>query len=93
MGCPYYSQHMKTTIEIQDDLMLRSQRAARTEGTTLRALVEEGLRLALSARRRKPERKVFSLPVFGKGGLHQEFQQAGWERIREAAYERPDGTE
>lgn len=81
---------MKTTIEISDDLMTRILRIARREGTTLRSLVEEGLRLTLAVRGRKPERKVFRFPTFGAGGLREEFQDAGWERIRDAAYESPE---
>ena len=40
--------HMKTTIEIADDLLTRSREFARERGLTLRALVEEGLALALA---------------------------------------------
>jgi len=45
---------MKTTIEVQDDLLERSKRLARQEGTTLRAVIEEGLQLALRARSEAP---------------------------------------
>ena len=39
------SHIMKTTIEIADDLFASTQRLARKEKTTFRALTEEGLRL------------------------------------------------
>ena len=39
---------MKTTIDIQDTLLLRAERYARRNGRPLRAVVEEGLRLVLS---------------------------------------------
>lgn len=39
---------MKTTLDIQDELLLRAKRQAKKTGRTLRALVEEGLRLALA---------------------------------------------
>jgi hypothetical protein len=45
---------MKTTIEIQDDLLERSKRLARQEGTTLRVIIEESLQLALRARSEAP---------------------------------------
>ncbi|WP_299696358.1 type II toxin-antitoxin system VapB family antitoxin [Hydrocarboniphaga sp.] len=78
---------MKTTIEINDELFARSRKAAKREGKTLRALVEEGLRLALQARSQKTE-PSFVMPVFGSGGLTDEFKNAGWSQIRDALYER-----
>jgi hypothetical protein len=76
---------MKTTIEISDDLLERSRKLARQEGLTLRALVEEGLRMAVAAhRQRKP--KPFRFPVYGKGGMSEEFRDGGWESIRDEIY-------
>jgi len=76
---------MKTTIEISDDLLQRSRRLARQEGVSLRALVEEGLRMSLAARRQhKP--KPFHFPVYGKGGMSEEFRSGGWESIRDEIY-------
>lgn len=77
---------VKTTVEISDDLLKRSHRLAKREGTTLRAILEEGLRLALKARqtRRRPE--AFSFPTFGEHGLSEEFSEASWETIRETIY-------
>lgn len=36
--------HMKTTIEIADDVLVRAKRQAQREGKTLREVVEEALR-------------------------------------------------
>jgi hypothetical protein len=36
--------HMKTTVEIPDALAKAAREAASREGTTMRALIEEGLR-------------------------------------------------
>ena len=51
MGAPlrriWVGTSVKTTIEIADDLFERAQRLARKEGTTFRALTEQGLRLVL----------------------------------------------
>lgn len=76
---------MKTTVEISDDLLKRSQQVAKKEGTSLRALLEEGLRLALRSRQTR-QRHQFQFPAFGKGGLNEEFRDASWDTIREAIY-------
>lgn len=77
--------HMKTTIDLPDELLLAAQQIARDEGTTLRSVVESGLR-AVIARHRSARR--FELPdasVTGRG-LQPEFADADWSRIRQASY-------
>ncbi len=76
---------MKTTVELPDDLLKRTRRLAQRDGTSLKTLMEEGLRLALKQRER-PAANSFSFPVYGQGGLREEFQGAGWERIRDEIY-------
>jgi hypothetical protein len=78
--------HMKTTIEIADALGEAARKAAEREGTTLRALVEEGLRAVLDERARARRFKLRDASYKGKG-LNPTLAQAGWERIRELAYE------
>lgn len=46
--------HMKTTIDIAPALLAEAKRRARAEGTTLRALVEAGLRRILEEAESKP---------------------------------------
>lgn len=58
---------------------------AKREGSTLRAVLEEGLRLVLKARR-TPDSRPFHFPTFGEGGLNAEFREADWEKIRTAIY-------
>ncbi len=41
---------MKTTVDIDDELLARARETAKREGTTLRALVEEALRVTLAHR-------------------------------------------
>jgi hypothetical protein len=78
---------MKTTIEISDPLLLRAKQVASSENTTLRALVEDGLRKVLedNATRTKPFR--LKQVTFGGQGLQPQARGAGWEKIRELAYE------
>jgi Arc/MetJ family transcription regulator len=77
---------MKTTIEISDALFDAAKRHAKEDGTTLRALVEEGLRTVLDSR---PEADAFTLrdaSVEGKGP-RPDIREGDWDRIVEAAYE------
>ncbi len=48
---------MRTSVEISDSLLEQARRVVAEQRTTLRALVEEGLRLVVKERRaRKPAR-------------------------------------
>ena len=84
---------MKTTIEVSDDLFARARALAERDGGTMRALVEEGLRLALQAREHPRRPAQFKIKTFaGKGakaGLSAEFEGAGWESVRSAIYGQP----
>jgi hypothetical protein len=77
--------HMKTTIEIADTLLAEARQVAERDGTTLRELVESGLRACLEQRQRPPAR--VRLVTFKGKGLHPDVAEGGWERIREKAYE------
>jgi Arc/MetJ family transcription regulator len=76
---------MKTTIELPDSLVQQARQVARAEGSTLRALVEEGLQHALRVRSRR-ESKSLDLPVYGGSGLTDAFRDARWADIRDAVY-------
>lgn len=78
--------HMKTTIEIADAVLEDARRLAQREGTTLRALVEQGLRNVVSERRRRGAFRLRDLSFDGDG-LRPELTGVGWERLRELAYE------
>lgn len=77
---------MKTTVEISDALARQARDVAAREGTTLRELIEAGLRAVLRERRQKAGFRLRD-GSFGGKGLQAEFRGADWERIREAAYE------
>jgi hypothetical protein len=77
---------MKTTIEISDSLLDSARKLTARERTTLRALVEEGLRAALE-RRRKNRGFALRDASFGGEGLQPGFSHDRWEEIRDAAYE------
>jgi hypothetical protein len=77
---------MKTTIEIADDLFERARRLARKENTTLRAITEQGLRLVLKERERRPVKLPPLVTVRGNG-LTDEFKKASWAKIRDEIYQ------
>ena len=78
--------HMKTTIEISEPLLNQARRMATRQGTTLRALVEEGLRKVV-AEKRRPEGFHLRRASFRGQGLQPEAAGSGWDRLREMAYE------
>ena len=78
--------HMKTTIELADALLDEARKVARREGTTVRALVEQGLRLVVAQRHRGANFRLRDAS-FGGGGLRPEVEGASWDRVRELAYE------
>lgn len=82
----YTASSMKTTIDVSEPLLNEAKRRARAEGTTLRALVEEGLRRVLEVRASGDTFRLRDASVDGSG-LQPEFRGAGWAAIREAAYD------
>lgn len=77
---------MKTTVEIPDPLAEEAKAVARREKTTLRALIETGLRQVLRDRRRRSRFQLRDAS-FGGRGLQPHFREGDWQHIREAAYE------
>ena len=78
--------HMKTTIEIADAIGEQARQTAEREGTTLRALVEEGLRHVLHDRERARRFTLRHASYKGRG-VNPALADAGWDRIRELTYE------
>jgi Bacterial antitoxin of type II TA system, VapB len=77
---------MKTTLNISDPLLEEARVVAHREGTTLRALVEQGLRQVIAG---KAHHEPFRLrdASFGGRGLRPELRDAGWDQIRDLIYE------
>jgi len=78
--------HVKTTIELPDSLLETAREVAAHEGTTLRELMEEGLRRALADRRRQRKFRLRRASFKGKG-LQPGVAGGSWERIRDLLYE------
>ena len=81
---------MKTTVEIPDALLAEARKLAAREGTTVRALTEQGLRRIVGERKRAG---AFHLrkATFKGDGLQPGVAADPWERIRDMAYEGPGG--
>lgn len=77
---------MKTTVEIPDALLEEARRVAAREGTTVRALVEEGLR-SVVARRKGATTFRLRRASFKGNGVQPAFAGASWDQIRDAAYD------
>jgi Arc/MetJ family transcription regulator len=76
---------LKTTIDITDSLLASAKRLAAERGTTLRALVEAGLRHVLETGEAGQPFQLRDASFKGRG-LQAEFREGEWERIRDAAY-------
>ena len=61
---------MKTTLDINDQLLADAKTLAAQQRTSLTRLIEEGLQLRLRAQTAAPPRRKLRLPVLkGRGGL------------------------
>ena len=83
-----------TTPEVECDLppealrrclFERVQRVARKEKRTFRSLTEQGLRLVLKEKQKKPGKLPPLVTVRGRG-LSDEFKNAPWEKFRAEIY-------
>lgn len=77
---------MKTTVEIPDSLFEEARKVAHHDRTTLKVLVEEGLRKIISDRKRRKGFRLRKVTFKGKG-LQSPLTGASWEQIRELSYE------
>ncbi len=77
--------HMKTTVEIADPLFDEVKAAARARNTTVRALIEEGLRRVLA----DPAGERYELPdlSYGSEGPTELWSSSTWEQKLELIYE------
>ena len=80
---------MKTTLEIADELLIRAKKLAKRSGRPLRAVVEEGLRLALE---QVEHAKTFELPDLSVGNAQDEdpLDALTWQDLRDEIYGNPE---
>jgi hypothetical protein len=83
------ASHMKTTIHIPDSLFDEARKVAHREKTTLKALVEEGLRKVVAERRgRKTGGFELRKAAFKGEGLQPHIAGVTWDQILDLSYER-----
>jgi hypothetical protein len=78
--------HMKTTVQIPDSLMKEIRQLSHEEQTTLKALMEEGLRHVISEHRQRGRFRLRKATFKGKG-LQSQLDAADWNRIRDLGHE------
>ena len=80
---------MKTTLNIQDELLTRAKRHAKRTGRTLRAVVEDGLRRVLST---ADNHQPYILPdhSVGEAGGRDPLEVYSWQDLREVIYAGPE---
>jgi len=77
--------HMKTTIEISDDLLAKARRVATREHKTLRQVVEEALRQRLTRASVAPPFRL-KKHAFDGHGRHPGVAEGQWETVRDLVY-------
>ena len=76
---------MKTTIDISEQLLREARNIAERERTTLRELIEQGLRNIIADRKTAHPFRLRKASFKGKG-LVAELRDADWEQIRDLVY-------
>ena len=79
-------RNMKTTVQIPDSIFEEVRKIAHNERTTLKALMQEGLRRIISERKRRGRFKLRKA-TFKGNGLQPYLAGASWDKIRELSYE------
>jgi len=76
---------VKTTVEIAEPLLSRAKSHAKRSGRTLKALIEEGLRLVLEEER---TRSPYRLPdqSFGDANDPNPLESLSWQDLRSEIY-------
>jgi hypothetical protein len=77
---------MKTTVYISDSLHQEARKIATQKKTTMKALIEEGLRRVITDEHHRKKGFRMRRVTFKGRGLHPDVEGASWEKIREMSY-------
>jgi hypothetical protein len=80
---------MKTTLDIQDALLLRAKRLSKRTGKPLRALVEQGLALVLATEGVAPQRYELPDRSVGSPKAKNPLEGWSWQDLRDEIYAEP----
>lgn len=78
---------MKTTVEITDSLFEQAKSLAEKEKSTLRALVEEGLRKVIEERSETPKFELLDFAFKGTPGFQPGMENLTFQEMLEMSYE------
>lgn len=76
---------MKTTLEIQDQLLIRAKKRAKSVGLPLRAVVEEGLRRVLEQTDEPKAYRLADCSVGDPSGIDP-LETYSWQDLRDEIY-------
>jgi hypothetical protein len=82
---------MKTTVELSDSLLQQAKRVALRERTTVKALIEQGLRLVVADRKRGAKFTLRNAAFRGDGLVSGRSLQ-DWAAIRDLVYSERGGA-
>ena len=77
---------MKTTVDIPQPLFDEAKKLAANHRTTVKALVEEGLRHVIGEHQRSGVFRLRKVTFKGEG-LQPDMEGVSWEELRERVYE------
>lgn len=83
---------MRTTLNVDDDLLRDAKRHAAAAGRTLTSLVEDGLRAILDQTSSSADRAPVDLPVFGGDGPAPGIDLTDPKALRDAAFDEDDAS-
>ena len=78
---------MRTTVDTADPLLVDAKELATRNGTTLRAIVEQGLRQVLAAQAEDPRPFRLRHHCFRGNGLQPGLAEGDWGEVRRRVYE------
>ena len=78
--------HMKTTVQISDALLADVKKVAAKRNTTLKTLVDEGLRLVVANEQKTQSPYRLKDCSVGGNGLHPDVAGKSWKEILALSY-------